>query len=74
MAVYKQKNSANALYKFTWNGLPIRENTKQTNRRVAEQIELAHRTRLAKGEIGIRERNYVLILEPFGAMPEDGAQ
>ena len=28
-------------YKFTWKGEPIRESTKQTNKRVAEQIEAA---------------------------------
>jgi spore germination protein GerM len=40
-------------YKFVWNGEPIRESTKQTNKRVAEQMEAAHRTALAKGEVGI---------------------
>jgi integrase len=43
-------------YKFTWRGEAIRESTKQTNKRVAEQIEAAHKTSLAKGEAGIRDR------------------
>jgi integrase len=43
-------------YKFAWNGELIRESTKQSNKRVAGQIESAHKTSLAKGEVGIRER------------------
>jgi hypothetical protein len=49
MAVYKQPKSKNWWYKFNWNGEAIRESTKQTNKRVAEQMEAAHRTALAKG-------------------------
>jgi integrase len=56
MAVYKQAKSKKWWYKFTWNGELIRESTKQTNKRVAEQMEAAHRTALAKGEVGIRDR------------------
>lgn len=65
MAVYKQPKSKNWWYKFTWNGEPIRESTKQTNKRVAEQMEAAHRTALAKGEVGIRERKAVATLAKF---------
>src|SRR5437667_12773845 len=54
MAVYKRGRVW--WYKFTWNGNPIRESTKQTNKRVAEQIEAARKTALAKGEVGIREK------------------
>src|SRR5271169_5716576 len=54
MAVYKRGQVW--WYRFTWNGGPIRESTKQTNKRVAEQIESAHKTSLAKGEVGIRDR------------------
>lgn len=56
MAVYKQPKSKYWWYKFSWNSESIRESTKQTNKRVAEQMEAAHRTALAKGEVGIRER------------------
>src|SRR5258708_5689657 len=56
MAVYKQFKSKYWWYKFTWSGEPIRESTKQTNKRVAEQMEAAHRTALAKGEVGIRDK------------------
>src|ERR1700690_3436056 len=54
MAVYRRGRVW--WYRFTWNGMPIRESTKQTNKRVAEQIEAAHKTSLAKGEVGIREK------------------
>ena len=65
MAVYKQKNSNRWWYKFSWNGELIRESTKQTNKRVAEQMEAAHKTALAKGEVGIRERKPVPTLKEF---------
>lgn len=63
MAVYKRGKIW--WYKFTWNGEPIRESTKQSNKRNAEQIEAAHKTSLAKGEVGIRERKPVPTLENF---------
>jgi integrase len=43
-------------FKFTWNGEQIRESTKQTNKRFAEQIESARKTEFAKGDVGIRDR------------------
>jgi len=54
MAVYRRGRVW--WYRFTWNAQPIRESTKQTNKRVAEQMEAAHKTALAKGEVGIREK------------------
>ena len=63
--VYKQTRSKNWWYKFNWNGDQIRESTKQTNKRVAEQMEAAHRTALAKGEVGIRDRKPVPTLRDF---------
>jgi integrase len=65
MAVYKQPKSKYWWYKFTWNGEPIRESTKQTNKRVAEQMQAAHRTALAKGEVGIRDKKPVPTLKDF---------
>jgi len=65
MAVYKQKGSKRWWYKFNWNGELIRESTKQTNKRVAEQMEAAHKASLAKGEVGIRERKVVPTLSEF---------
>ena len=43
-------------YKFTWDGELIRKSTRQRNDKVARQMESAHRTALAKGEVGIREK------------------
>ena len=65
MAVYKQKGSNRWWYKFNWNGEAIRKSTKQTNKRVAEQMEAAHKAALAKGEVGIRERKAVPTLGEF---------
>src|SRR2546426_10057043 len=65
MAVYKQPKSKYWWYKFVWNSEPIRESTKQTNKRVAEQMEAAHRTALAKGEVGIRDKKPVPTLAKF---------
>jgi len=39
--------------------------TKQPNRRVAEQMEAAHKTALAKGEVGIRARKAIPVLRAF---------
>ena len=63
MAVYKRGKVR--WYKFVWNGDPIRESTKQANKRVAEQMEAAHKTSLAKGEVGIRDRKPVPTLKDF---------
>jgi len=63
MAVYKRGRVW--WYRFTWRGEPIRESTKQTNKRVAEQIEAAHKTSLAKGEVGIRDRKPAPTLREF---------
>ena len=65
MAVYKQQESKFWWYKFTWNGEQIRESSKHSNKRVAEQIEAAHKTALAKGEVNIRERVKVPTLREF---------
>jgi integrase len=43
-------------YHFLFNGEHVQHSTKQGNPRTARQIEAAHRTRLAKGEVGIEER------------------
>jgi integrase len=63
--VYKQRKSKNWWYKFNWNGETIRETTKQTNKRVAEAMEAAHKTRLAKGEAGIHESRRIPTLNQF---------
>ena len=63
MAIYKRGRVW--WYKFTWNGEPIRESTKQGNKRIAEQIESVRKGQLAKGEVGIRDRAPVPSLEEF---------
>jgi integrase len=52
-------------YKFMWQGRLIRESTKQGNDKVARQMESAHRTALAKGEVGIREKKPVEAFSTF---------
>jgi integrase len=52
-------------YKFMWQGRLVRESTKQGNDRVARNMESAHRTSLAKGEVGIREPKTVPTLREF---------
>jgi hypothetical protein len=47
-------------YKFMWQGRMVRESTKQGNDKVARQMEAAHRTSLAKGEVGIRDKKRCL--------------
>jgi len=54
-------------YEFVFGGERIRESTKQSNKRTAEQIEAARRTQLAKGEVGIRDR---IVAPSFGLFAE----
>jgi len=63
MAVYKRGQTW--WYRFTWRGKAIRESTKQGNKRLAEQMEAAHKTSLAKGEVGLRDRKPVPTLKDF---------
>jgi len=46
-------------------GKLVRESTKQGNDKVARQMEAAHRTSLAKGEVGMRDKKPVLSLAEF---------
>ena len=52
-------------YKFVWQGRSVRESTKQGNDRIARNMESAHRTSLAKGEVGLRDKRPVLSLAQF---------
>jgi integrase len=52
-------------YKFMWSGKLVRESTKQGNDKVARQMEAAHRTSLAKGEVGIRDKKAIPTLKNF---------
>jgi integrase len=61
--IYKRGNVY--WYKFQWQGKLVRESTKQGNDKVARQMEAAHRTSLAKGEVGIREKKPAPTLAEF---------
>lgn len=52
-------------YKFMWKGSLVRESTKQSNDKTARNMESAHRTSLAKGEVGIREEKAAPTLKEF---------
>ncbi len=63
MSIYKRGDVY--WYKFMWQGKLVRESTKQGNDKVARQMEAAHRTFLAKGEVGIRDKKPVPTLAEF---------
>ena len=63
MSIYKRGGVY--WYKFQWNGKLVRESTKQGNDKVARQMEAAHRTSLAKGEVGIRDKKPAVTLAEF---------
>jgi integrase len=63
MSIYKR--SANYWYKFMWNGKVVRESTKQGNDKIARQMECAHKTSLAKGEVGLRDKKIVPTFAEF---------
>ncbi len=63
MAVYKRGGVW--WYGFVFNGERIQESTKQSNKRLAETMEAVHKTALAKGEVGIRDRKPVPTLKEF---------
>ena len=63
MSIYKRGDVY--WYKFMWKGELVRESTKQSNDKVARQMEAAHRTSLAKGEVGIREKKPTVRLSDF---------
>jgi integrase len=63
VAIYKRGSIY--WYKFTFNGEAIRESTRQKNQVVARNMESAHRTSLAKGEVGIRDKKAAPTLKDF---------
>jgi len=52
-------------YRFKRDGVQIQVNTKQGNRRTAEELEGVHRTRLARGEAGLHDSRDVPTLKGF---------
>jgi integrase len=65
MATYKRGKKGTYWYRFMWHGRLIRESTKQGNDKVARQMESAHRTSLAKGEVGLRDKKPSPTLRQF---------
>lgn len=63
MSIYKRGGVY--WYKFQWRGKLVRESTKLGNDKVARQMEAAHRTSLAKGEVGIRDKKPAMTLSEF---------
>jgi integrase len=63
MAIYKRGSIY--WHKFTFNGEAIRESTRQKNQHKAKDMESTHRSRLAMGEVGIREKKRVPTLSEF---------
>jgi integrase len=64
MSVYKRGKTY--WYEFVWDGEKIQHSARTGDADVARVIEAAHRTSLAKGEVGIRERKKVPTLAEFG--------
>ena len=65
MSVYKRKNGDAWWFRIKWDGKDIRESTRTTNKRAAEQIEAARRVALAKGEAGFHAKQKVPTLKVF---------
>ena len=63
MSIYKRGKIY--WYSFIFNGEHIQESTKQGNPNTARRMEAAHRTRLAEGLVGIREKKPVPTLIDF---------
>jgi integrase len=61
-------------YHFIFSGEHIQESSKQGNPRTARQIEAAHKTALAKGEIGLAERKPAPLLKDFAQRFIDSIQ
>lgn len=61
-------------YHFIFNCEHIQASTKQGNPRTARQMEAAHKTALAKGEVGIRERKPAPTLKDFAQRFIDAIQ
>jgi integrase len=63
MAIFKRGRTY--WFHFWWNGEHIQRSTRQGNPRVARQMEAAHKTALAKGEVGLVERKPAPTLREF---------
>jgi integrase len=61
MSIYKRGKIY--FYNFWFDGKHIQESTKQGNPRIARNMEAAHRTALANGLVGIRQRRRVTLAD-----------
>ena len=52
-------------YHFEYNGEHIQRSTRQSNLKVAKDMEATHRSQLAKGEVGIYDRQPIPTLREF---------
>ncbi len=72
MAIYKRGGVY--WFGFIFNGERVQRTTHQSSQRVAEQIEAAYRTELAKGEVGLIQRKRAPILQHFAQRFIDSVQ
>jgi len=72
MAIFKRGKKY--WYHFIFDGEHVQASTKQSNRTVARQMEAAHRTRLAKGKVGIVERKPAPRLKEFASQFEEAIE
>lgn len=72
MSIYKRGGVY--WYSFVFRGERVQKSTRQADRKAARQMEAAHRTRLAKGEVGIVERKPAPTLAGFAQRFIDSIQ
>ena len=63
--IFKRGSTGVYYYEFRFGDERVRRSTKQRNPRVARQMEAAHKTQLAKGEVGIEQRKKTPTLRVF---------
>jgi integrase len=63
MSIFKRGNVY--WFNFWWDGRHVQRSTRQGNPKVARQVEAAFRTQLAKGEVGLEDREPVPTLQAF---------
>jgi integrase len=63
MAIFKRGRTY--WFHFWWKGTHVQRSTRQGNPRVARQLEAARKTALAKGEVGIEEKQPAPTLKDF---------
>jgi len=72
MSIYKR--GGKYWFKFVFRGERIQRSTRQSDRKVARQMEAAYRTALARGELGLLERKPAPALKDFAQRFIDAIQ